>query len=381
MVSQLKTKTLDDSRGRILRAAEEEFAARGFDGAKVDRIARRAAREQGDALLPLREQGRALSRHPDDALHGHGRRRRRGAPTPAATPEDQVRRFVRAVAGAAATRPHFPAHLAPGDGRRRPPPDARRRRPSPRHRRHPRGDPRRGRAAPARFRAVNPFVVQMGIVAPLLLFTASAPIRASVPACASRARHECRRGRPWSITSRRRRSPDSTLRPRAHHALRPGERGHDPTDRHFHARPLSLMAGAGCRGTAVRRRPARERLRRGDRGAHRVEVAGRVERVLVAEGARVEAGAALPRLRRRTSTSRLNRARAERAQAEARPPPARRRRAHRGHRAGARRRRRRPTAEVGGVRERARRGAHRRSAIRSTRSEPRRLGEAARRCA
>ena len=61
--------------GAIFTAAAQEFAERGFDAAGVDRIADPRRREQGDALLPLRQQAGAL--HRSAARHVPRRRRAR----------------------------------------------------------------------------------------------------------------------------------------------------------------------------------------------------------------------------------------------------------------------------------------------------------------
>ena len=65
---------------RILEAATKEFARFGLGGARVDRIAARAGREQADALLLLRRQGGPLSRGARAHLRGHPRRRAGAAP-------------------------------------------------------------------------------------------------------------------------------------------------------------------------------------------------------------------------------------------------------------------------------------------------------------
>jgi len=163
------------SRERLLAAAAAEFAARGFDGAKVDRIAARARINK--AMLYYHFHSKA-------ALYRDILRQMFGTVAGAVTavhaqggPADvQLRRFIEAIARAAEGSPHFPAmwlrEIAEGG-------------------RHLDEsivlEMRRvieilGRILHAGRRAgifgpVNPFVTQIGIVAPLMFFSASAPIR------------------------------------------------------------------------------------------------------------------------------------------------------------------------------------------------------------
>lgn len=177
MVSQrTRPKTRrSSSDARILEAAAEEFAARGFDGARVDRIAARAGLNK--AMLYYHFRGKAalhraiitdLFRSLADVLTADQRL--------PGTPEERVRRFIRTIASETVARPHFPSiwlrEMAEGG-------------------RHlDRGvfeDLSRiigvlagilaeGRAAGV-FGPAHPLITQMGIVAPLLLFSASAPAR------------------------------------------------------------------------------------------------------------------------------------------------------------------------------------------------------------
>ena len=161
-----------------METAAGEFAARGFDGAKVDRIAAHARINKAMLyyhfpskaalyLAILREQFGALGVAAEAA-------RAPGEPA-----DLQLRRFIDAIAREAVARPTFPAiwlrEIAEGgrhldatvvgslrrvlatlaaildEGRRR-----------------------------GQFRAVSPLVVQIGIVAPLMFFAASAPFRERV---------------------------------------------------------------------------------------------------------------------------------------------------------------------------------------------------------
>src|SRR6185295_6233248 len=92
------------------------------------------------------------------------------------SPEDQLRAFIAAIADGAATRPHFPAiwlrEMAEG-GRHLDDSVVEQLR---RVMQALAGILADGERA-GTFRPVNPFIAQMGIVAPLLLFSASTPIR------------------------------------------------------------------------------------------------------------------------------------------------------------------------------------------------------------
>jgi TetR/AcrR family transcriptional regulator len=165
-----------DTRARLIAAATEEFAARGFDGAKVDRIAARARVNKAMLYYHFANKAalyREILRTLFDALAAQ----LAGGIRSDAPPDDQIRQFARLLAVEMARRPHFPRiwlremaesgqHLDATilqpigviigilDGILR------------------EGE-RRGR-----FGRAHPVVVQMGIVAPLLLFAASAPTRA-----------------------------------------------------------------------------------------------------------------------------------------------------------------------------------------------------------
>ena len=164
------------TRQKLLDTALEEFAARGFDGAKVDRIVRRAGVNKAMLyyhfpskaalyLEILREQFGGLGQAVADARQ------------PGLTPEGQLRRFIEIIAREALARPRFPAiwlrEIAEGgrhvdetvvlalrrvletlaailqDGRRA-----------------------------GTFVAANPLVTQISVVAPLMFFAASEPFRA-----------------------------------------------------------------------------------------------------------------------------------------------------------------------------------------------------------
>ena len=166
------------TRDRLLDAARQEFAARGFDGAKVERIVQRA--RVNKAMLYyhfpskaalyhaiLREQFSAVATAVEAVRHA------------GAAPDQQLRDFIERLAQEALVRPHFPPmwlrEIAEG-GRHL---DA-----------SVIGEMRRvidalaailaeGRATGV-FREAHPFVVQIGIVAPLMFFAATLPLRQRV---------------------------------------------------------------------------------------------------------------------------------------------------------------------------------------------------------
>lgn len=163
------------SRDRLLTAAAAEFAARGFAGTSVDRIARVARVNKAMIYYHFASKAalyREILRDMFDAVA------RRVADTgrSAADPADKVRAFVEAIAIEAEARPHFPPiwfrEIAEGGAHL--------------------DDQtvshiaavvttlaaiiREGVAA-KRFRSVNPLLLHAGIVGPLLLYFASGGIR------------------------------------------------------------------------------------------------------------------------------------------------------------------------------------------------------------
>ena len=176
-----------ESRERIFRAAATQFAARGFAGANVDRIA--AAAGVNKAMIYyhfkskaalyreiLREMFEAVAARLDELAAKR------------ATPDGKIRAFVEAIAREAEARPHFPpiwfreiaeggTHIDAGTIR------------------IVAGIVRRlalivreGVIA-GQFKPVDPLLVHGGIVGPLLLFYASGELRkriarAGVPAAA-----------------------------------------------------------------------------------------------------------------------------------------------------------------------------------------------------
>ena len=163
------------TRAAIVEAARAEFAARGFDGATVDRIAAHAGVNK--AMLYYHFAGKAalyrslLSEQFTRLAAAHV-----AARTPDAAPDVRLRTFIRTIATQIAADPHFPAmwlrevadggrHLDAGIA-------------------HSMSNIvgelaallKQGERAGI-FRPAHPFITQMSIVAPLLFFLASAPVR------------------------------------------------------------------------------------------------------------------------------------------------------------------------------------------------------------
>ena len=163
------------SRERVFTAAAAEFAARGYAGANMDRIAR-AARLNKAMIYYHFPSKAALYREILGDMFRAVCARVRGVADSDAEPEAKLLGFIQAIAGEAQARPHFPptwfreiadggAHLDDstvrdiaaivgmlagivGEG-----------------------------VAAGRFRPVNPLLVHGGIVAPILLYFASARLR------------------------------------------------------------------------------------------------------------------------------------------------------------------------------------------------------------
>lgn len=174
MVSQ-RARSKTGSRDRLLRAAADEFAARGFDGAKVDRIARLARVNKAMLYYHFHNKA-ALYREILGTLFSRLAAEVAGVRAAGGPADEQIRRYIRTVAAVTVAVPHFPAiwlrEMAEGG-------------------RHLDADVagsiasilktlgamlEDGRAA-GLLRPAHPLVTQMGIVAPLILFAASEPAR------------------------------------------------------------------------------------------------------------------------------------------------------------------------------------------------------------
>ena len=180
-MSQLRTPRLPQqakdlgSRDRLFAAAATEFAARGFAGASVDRIARSARVNKAMFYYHFTSKAalyREILREMFDAVAARVAATARST----ADPADKIRAFVEAIAVEAEARPHFPPiwcrEIAEGGAHL---------------------DDHtvvhiaavvktlaaiiRDGIAAGRFRPVNPLLVHAGIVGPLLLFFASAGVR------------------------------------------------------------------------------------------------------------------------------------------------------------------------------------------------------------
>jgi TetR/AcrR family transcriptional regulator len=166
------------SRERVFAAAAAEFAARGYAGANMERIARAARLNKAMIYYHFPSKAalyRAILRDMFDAV-----RRRVGAvAASAAAPDEKIRRYVEAIAAEAEARPHFPPiwlrEIAEGGEHV----DA-----------ATLGYIRDVLAAlggilaegwrAGRFQRANPLLVQGGIIAPLMFFLATARVREKI---------------------------------------------------------------------------------------------------------------------------------------------------------------------------------------------------------
>jgi AcrR family transcriptional regulator len=167
-----------DSRSRILAAAAIEFAARGFAGAGVDRIARRAGLNKAmiyyhftDKAALYREVLRDMFRAPGQRVSA--------IVSGSSSPEQKIRAFIVALVEEALQRAHFPGILL----------------------RELAEDGRHLDAATigllqvmpqslaailaegvkaGQFRPISPLFAYMTIVGPLMFYFASAPVRARI---------------------------------------------------------------------------------------------------------------------------------------------------------------------------------------------------------
>ncbi len=163
------------SRERLLVAAAAEFAARGFAGAKVDRIAAKAGLNKAMIYYHFRNKA-ALYREILAGVFRSAANAVAAEVRPEAPVDDQVRQFVRAIAREAAGRPHFASmwlrELADGGTHIDPPVLEQMRRVLAGLS----GIIARG-IDTGDFRPVQPLVVQLTVVGPILMLAASAPTR------------------------------------------------------------------------------------------------------------------------------------------------------------------------------------------------------------
>jgi AcrR family transcriptional regulator len=205
----------EPSRRAIFAAAAREFAAHGFDGASVDRIAAAARLNKAMIYYHFGSKGALYSEILHDMFGAVAARVRELAES-AGSPEAKIRRFVEVIAIEAEARPHFPPiwfrEIADGGIHL-------------------------GEAATREvvtvvrilatliqegvragaFENVSPLLVHAGIVAPLLLFFATRPLRerierAGVPGAAGFAREEVvSHIQNVTMTMLRRRPPRSSV--------------------------------------------------------------------------------------------------------------------------------------------------------------------------
>jgi AcrR family transcriptional regulator len=97
----------DDSRQRIFAAAAQEFAARGFAGASVDRIAAAAGFNKAMIYYHFGSKAALYRDILRDMFEAVGAAVS-GAAASSLPPADKIRQFIAAFASEAEARPHFP---------------------------------------------------------------------------------------------------------------------------------------------------------------------------------------------------------------------------------------------------------------------------------
>jgi TetR/AcrR family transcriptional regulator len=181
------------SRDRLLAAAAAEFAARGFAGANVDRIARAARVNKAMIYYHFKSKAALYREILRDMFEAVGSRVREVAASDASH-EEKIRRFIEAIAAEAEARPHFPPiwirELAEGSTHV-----------DEQTLRYARsvletlaGMLEAGRRA-GRFVQVNPLLVHAGIIAPLMFFLATGALRRKLDAAGVKAVRELDRDR------------------------------------------------------------------------------------------------------------------------------------------------------------------------------------------
>ncbi len=102
-----KRRARGDSRTRVFSAAAAEFAARGYAGANMDRVARAARLNKAMIYYHFGSKAALYRAILVDMFDDVGRRVREVAGS-GASPDHKVRAFVVAIAEAADAHPHFP---------------------------------------------------------------------------------------------------------------------------------------------------------------------------------------------------------------------------------------------------------------------------------
>jgi AcrR family transcriptional regulator len=171
-----------DSRRALFDAAAAEFAARGYDGANVDRIARRARVNKAMIYYHFRSKA-ALYREILRDMFKAVATRVRAIAASDAPPENKIRAYVEAIASEGEARPHFaPMWLREiAEGAEHVDTDVL-------------GHVRDVLTSlgaiidegcrTGRFRPTNPLLIQVGIIAPLMFYMATGAVRRKI----SRAR-------------------------------------------------------------------------------------------------------------------------------------------------------------------------------------------------
>jgi AcrR family transcriptional regulator len=175
------------SRDKLFAAAAAEFAAHGFAGANVDRIARAAAVNKAMIYYHFESKAKLYRQILCDMFHAVGERVRIVAGSDG-TPEDKIRGFVEAIASEAEARPHFPPiwfrEVAEGGT-------------------HVDEEVARDLSGivqmlagiiqegvrTGRFQPVNPMLVHGGIIAPVMMFFASKGLRERLDQSGARIPH------------------------------------------------------------------------------------------------------------------------------------------------------------------------------------------------
>jgi TetR/AcrR family transcriptional regulator len=166
------------SRERVFAAAAAEFAARGYAGANVDRIARAARLNK--AMIYYHDKSKdAHYREILRDMFGAVRTRVAAVAASDASPEDKIRAYIASIADEAEARPHFPPiwlrEIAEGAGHVD---------------QSTLGYVRDVLAAlggiiadgvrAGRFQPTPPLLVQGGIIAPIMFFLATGPLRRKI---------------------------------------------------------------------------------------------------------------------------------------------------------------------------------------------------------
>ena len=179
MKSRKRIKVGRGTRERLFAAAATEFAARGFAGANVDRIALAAQVNKAMLYYHFKSKAGLYIEVLRDMFQAVAVRMDAAAAT-RADPGDRIKALVEAIAREAEARPHFPAiwlrEIAEGGAHV----DKETMAIIGRVLGHVAAAVQDG-VAVKRFKPANPLLVQLGIVGPLLMFFATAPMRRRAP--------------------------------------------------------------------------------------------------------------------------------------------------------------------------------------------------------